>query len=61
MADIIIQRLGQVGVKTALRLVERAIASASGGDESSQLSALEQILDDLAGDEVTAKNLCEII
>jgi hypothetical protein len=50
-----------VGVKTALRLVERAIASASGGDERSQLSALEQILDDLAGDEVTAKNLCEII
>jgi hypothetical protein len=68
MAELIIDRLKRVGVKSALRLVERAVVSASSPgtsinrDElgSAQLSALADILEDLAGDEVTAQNLCEI-
>jgi len=71
IADLIVEQLGEVGCKTALRLAERAVASASvrasamgrGDDdlERAQLDALTQILDDLAGDQVTAGKLCEII
>jgi hypothetical protein len=67
MAEMIIDRLESVGCKTALRLAERAIATAgldSGkkGEEreKAQLAALTEILDDLAGDEVTATRLCEV-
>jgi hypothetical protein len=67
MADLIIDRLGNVGCKTALRLAERAVASAGRASavegkelEKAQLSALAEILDDLAGDEVTAEKLCEV-
>lgn len=68
MADLIIDRLESVGCKTALRLAERAVATA-GIDtastnkeelEKAQLSALAVILEDLAGDEVTAEKLCEV-
>eukprot|EP00978_Attheya_sp_CCMP212_P034346 scaffold143509_cov51-Attheya_sp.AAC.2 len=66
MAELMIDRLKSVGVKSALRLAERAVVSASSsgtsGDDlgSAQLTALAEILEDLAGDEVTAQNLCEI-
>lgn len=67
MADLIIDRLGNVGCKTALRLAERAVATAGRASnvtgeelEKAQLSSLAEILDDLAGDEVTAEKLCEV-
>jgi hypothetical protein len=67
MADLIIDRLGNVGCKTALRLTELAVATAgrainvTGEElEKTQSSALAEILDDLAGDEVTTEKLCEI-
>jgi AAA+ lid domain len=65
MADLIIDRLGNVGCKTALRLAERAVATAAvhatdGDDMEAQLNALMGILDDLAGDDVTAAKLCEV-
>jgi SpoVK/Ycf46/Vps4 family AAA+-type ATPase len=65
MADMIIGSLGQVGCKTALRLAERAVTVAAFGDGSelgkAQLQALEEILDDLSGDQATAQTLCEVI
>ena len=69
MADKIIGRLGSVGCKTAIRLAERAIASAHalsneyGSDEElaeAQLASLEEILQDLAGDEAMASKVCEV-
>lgn len=67
MANSIIERLGSVGCKTALRLAERAVATAGRGDTSDrdglgelQLTALSEILDDLAGDAVTAEKMCEV-
>lgn len=67
MAELIIGRLSTVGCKTALRLAERAVATAGREDDlkgddlgSAQLAALDEILDDLAGDEVTAQKLCEV-
>jgi hypothetical protein len=66
MAELMINRLKSGGVKSALRLAERAVVSASisgtSRDDlgSAQLTALAEILEDLAGDEVTAQNLCEI-
>lgn len=59
MSELIIERLGSVGCKTALRLVERAIGTAvrlsdvKNDSEDTQLAALGFILDDLA-DEVLA-------
>lgn len=68
LAESIISRLGSVGCKTALRLAERAVATAGSapgldGDEleAAQQSALDEILDDLVGDEVTAQKLCEVL
>lgn len=65
MAELIIGSLGRVGCKTALRLAERAVTTAAVGDApdlgKAQLAALEEILDDLSGDEVTADKLCEVI
>ena len=69
MADKIVGRLGSVGVKTAIRLAERAIASANvmseeyGSDEElaeAQLASLDEILEDLAGDEAMASKMCEV-
>ena len=69
MADLIVNRLKSVGCKTALRLAERAVTTATlqvGDSENSsvlekaQLTALSDILDDLEGDQMTAKNLCEV-
>jgi len=68
LSEIIISRLGKVGCKSALRLAERAVFTAgmqqnTSSDEmkSAQLSALESILDDLAGDEAMATKECEVI
>ncbi len=68
MSESIIRRLGNVGCKTALRLAERAVGTAERVDglndnelEAAQLSALDEILEDLAGDEVTAQKLCEVL
>ena len=66
MADMIINRLGSVGCKTALRLTERAVAMAGNGNENvnigqAQLTALEHILEDLAGDEAASQRLCEVV
>lgn len=66
-AKAIIERLGKVGCKTALRLAERAAAACTANTDDDnelggrQLSALSQILDDLVGDEVTAQQLCEVM
>ena len=67
MADMIIDRLGSIGCKTALRLAERAVATAEvhtpyrDDKEEAQLKALVGILDDLAGDDMTAKTLCAVL
>jgi len=65
MAKLIIENLGQVGCKTAVRLTERAISSSRGCKEgterTSQIAALEEILHDLAGDEALAGKVCEVI
>jgi len=68
LSETIISRLGKVGCKSALRLAERAVFTAgmhqnTSSDEmkSAQLSALESILDDLAGDEAMATKECEVI
>ncbi len=61
LSTALIGRLGKVGCKTALRLAERAIFTARTQGGISQISALESILDDLAGDEALAAKMCELI
>jgi hypothetical protein len=65
LATLMIDRLGSVGCKTALRLMERAVAMAGGeGDDHDvgklQVDALSSILEDLAGDEAAAERVCEV-
>lgn len=66
MATMMVDRLGSVSCKTALRIAERCIATGgrekgtNGDNEDAQMAALAEILDDLAGDEVTASKLCEV-
>lgn len=66
MACVMVDRLGSVGCKTALRLAERAISTAAIRTTetedlgSAQVAALREILDDLEGDAMTAENLCEV-
>jgi hypothetical protein len=67
MAEMIIERLGSVGCKTALRLTELAVATVERAEPTNkenlgtaQLDALSMILDDLAGDEATSDRLCEV-
>jgi hypothetical protein len=67
MSKLIINRMGSVGCKSALRLAERAVSTAARmkqnsneSIESIQFAALEEILDDLAGDEASAGKLCEV-
>lgn len=60
LSESIINRLGNVGVKTALRLVERAVFTASDETKSAQLLAMEGILDDMAGDDAIASKVCEV-
>lgn len=66
MAKLIIDSLGAVGCKTALRIVERAVVSAQlnydeGNLSEAQIDAIKEILEDLTSDEATSNNLCEII
>jgi len=61
LSEPIINRLGNVGVKTALRLAERAVFTASDETKSAQLSAMEGILEDMAGDDALASKVCEVI
>ena len=58
-----VRRLGKLGTKTALRLAERAVSTAGSSDDmkSAQLSAMESILDDMAGDEALAAKVCEVM
>ena len=69
MADMIVSRIRAVGCKTALRIVERAVAAAEhgisseqsgNGDANIQAIRLGEILDDLVGDEGTSKELCSV-
>ena len=58
-----VSRLGRLGTKTALRLAERAVSTAGSSDDirQAQLSAMNNILDDMAGDEALAAKVCEVI
>lgn len=67
MSKMIIEMLGEVGCKTAIRLVERAIfdAKMQGEDlhsleqvNNAQLAALNDILQDFAGDKAMALRMC---
>lgn len=67
-AEMIIDRLERVGCKTALRLAELAVMTAGQGSDATkesvgeaQIQTLTEILDDLAGDEVSANQLCEVL
>lgn len=67
MAEMIVSRIGPVGCKTALRIAERTVATATQLGEPNandggrvQAIRLAEILDDLAGDEGTAKDLCSV-
>lgn len=70
-SEMIISRLGKVGCKAALRLAERAVFTAgmihknNSPDEdelmSAQFSALQSILDDLAGDDALTANECKVM
>ena len=59
LSEAMIHSLGNVGTKEALRLAERAITS-SDETKLAQLSAMEGILNDLAGDEALATKVCEV-
>jgi hypothetical protein len=65
MAVLMIERLGKVACKTALRLAERAVFASDRTEtvdrKNAQLLSLTEILDDLAGDEGTADLLCEVM
>lgn len=65
ISKLIIERMGSVGCKTALRLAERAISTAAHDDskestKSAQVAALELILDDLTSDEALTGNICQV-
>lgn len=67
LAEMMIDRLGSVGCKTAMRLLERTVAGAgSSGMKNSialgewQAQVLSGILEDSAGDEALAQNVCEV-
>jgi len=64
ISKLIIDRMGSVGCKTALRLTERAVATSTSfndikdSDNKAQIQALKEILDDLVSDEAVAGQLC---
>jgi hypothetical protein len=67
ISNAIIDQLKEVSCKTTIRLVERAIFDAEKQDLQSpdeikvaQLSALNDILQDFAGDEAVASRVCHI-
>jgi SpoVK/Ycf46/Vps4 family AAA+-type ATPase len=67
MADLLVNRLGSIGCKTALRLAERSVATAqqltfdrTEQPDDLQISSLSEILDDLAGDQGSLDDLCSV-
>ena len=64
MSTMLIEQLNEVSCKTAIRLVKRALTVANQRSEESkaaqQLSALESILQDAAGDETVTSRVCQI-
>jgi SpoVK/Ycf46/Vps4 family AAA+-type ATPase len=64
LAGLIIDRLGEVGCKTALRLAERAVLTAAdkstADEKAAQSEALEGILEDLVGDDAIAARVCQV-
>lgn len=67
MSKMIMDQLKEVGTKTILRLVERALFTSGFQDQSSpeekkvaQLSALREILNDFSTDEATASQACSL-
>ena len=70
MATLIQAQLSNgIGCKTALRIAERAVATAGPRQQFSdekawgeaQVIALDEILQDLEGDEFAASQMCEVI
>ena len=61
-AEMIVDSLGSVGCKTALRLMERAVIGSDGSSdlEKVQENALKGILEDLAVDEAAHDSVCEV-
>ena len=63
MSRLIVDQLGAVGCKTALRLAERAVVSTDKDGEDAQAAqakALEGILEDLVGDDAIAAKVCKV-
>jgi hypothetical protein len=66
ISNAIIDQLSSVSCKTTLRLVERAIFEAKRNSHSpdeikvAQISALNDILQDFAGDKAVASRVCSI-
>ena len=61
-AEMMVDSLGSVGCKTALRLMERAVIGSDGSSdlEKVQENALRGILEDLAVDEAAHDSVCEV-
>ena len=61
-AEMMVDSLGSVGCKTALRLMERAVMGSDGSSdlEKVQENALRGILEDLAVDEAAHDSVCEV-
>ena len=60
MSTMIIEQLKEVGCKTILRLVERAIFTAGMQQDLTSSEALHAILQDYAGDEATVSRVCTL-
>ena len=61
IARIIVDRLGEISCKTVLRLVERSVVGINDDDvnaATAQMTSLEEILNDLVGDEATTNQMC---
>jgi hypothetical protein len=70
MATLMIEKMGRLGVKTVIRLAERAYASAmeecelnndSENLSSLQISALESLLNDLQYEMMISKDMCKVL
>lgn len=61
-AEMMVDSLGSVGCKTALRLMERAVIGSDGSSDLEKLqeNALRGILEDLAVDEAAHDSVCEV-
>ena len=61
-AEMIVDSLGSVGCKTALRLMERAVIGSDGSSDLKKMqeNALKGILEDLAVDEAAHDSVCEV-